>query len=72
MNKVSSALAVSPSVGAAMLGISRTKLYQISLNKGIPVRKVGRRSLILVTDLGRWLESQPIETSSCTQRATRN
>jgi Helix-turn-helix domain len=50
--------AVSPAKAAAMCGISRTKLYEI-LNRGIPTRKVGRRTLVLVADIERWLESLP-------------
>ena len=51
--------AVSPAIGAAMCGISRTKFYQL-LNKEIPLRKVGRRSLILVSDIDHWLASLPV------------
>lgn len=57
------AKAVSPAEGAAMCGISRTKFYEL-LNKEIPIRKVGRRSLILVSDIDRWLNSLPISKSS--------
>jgi excisionase family DNA binding protein len=71
MNKSPSALAVSPSVGAAMLGISRTKLYQL-LNTEIPIRKVGRRTLIAVADIERWLESQPTSTAADSSRAARH
>lgn len=40
-------------------GIGRTMAYeQIALGR-IPVRKVGRRTIILVVDAQRWLESLP-------------
>lgn len=51
-------LAVPPGQAAALLGLSRTKTYQL-LGKQIPFRKVGRRSLVLVADIERWLSSLP-------------
>lgn len=50
--------AVSPAKAATMCGISRTKLYEI-LNKDIPTKKLGRRTLILVDDIDSWLRSLP-------------
>lgn len=50
--------AVSPATAAAMCSISRTKLYEI-LGKDIPARKIGRRTVVLVSDIDRWLESLP-------------
>ncbi len=50
--------AVSPAKGAVMCGISRTKFYEL-LNKQIPSRKLGRRTLILVSDIEQFLESLP-------------
>ena len=55
-----SRIAVSPTTAAAMLGISRTKIYEL-LYTQIPVKKIGRRSLILVADIERWLAEQPPE-----------
>jgi predicted DNA-binding transcriptional regulator AlpA len=52
------AKAVSPAKGAAMCGISRTKFYEL-LKSEIPLRKIGRRSVILVSDIDRWLASLP-------------
>jgi excisionase family DNA binding protein len=49
-------LAVSPSDGAALLGVSRSKFYEL-LNKEIPALKVGRRTLVRITDLEKYLES---------------
>jgi hypothetical protein len=54
-----SARAVSPAKGAALCGISRTKFYEL-LNKEIPIRKVERRTLILVADIDQWLSSLPV------------
>jgi excisionase family DNA binding protein len=71
MNKSHSAIAVSPSGAAAMLGISRTKLYQL-LNSEIPVRKIGRRTLIAVADIQLWLESKPIAGSARPSRRSRH
>jgi excisionase family DNA binding protein len=50
--------AVAPAKAAVMCGISRTKFYQL-LNKEIPARKIGRRTLILVSDIDRWLKRLP-------------
>ena len=54
-------LAVPPAKGAELTGLSRTKFYEI-LGKEIPLRKVGRRSLVLVADIERWLSSLPEAT----------
>jgi excisionase family DNA binding protein len=50
------ALAVSPAKGAALLGISRSKFYEL-LNEEIPAFKVGRRTLVRVADIERFLNS---------------
>ena len=50
------ALAVSPAKGAALLGVSRSKFYEL-LNKEIPALKVGRRTLVRVADIERFLDS---------------
>jgi excisionase family DNA binding protein len=50
------ALAVSPAKAAALLGISRSKLYEL-LNNEIPALKVGRRTLVRVADIERFLNS---------------
>jgi excisionase family DNA binding protein len=49
-------LAVSPAMGAAILGVGRSKFYEL-LNKEIPALKVGRRTLIRVTDIEKYLDS---------------
>jgi excisionase family DNA binding protein len=50
------ALAVSPAKGAALLGVSRTKFYEL-LNQEIPAFKVGRRTLVRVADIQKFLDS---------------
>ena len=49
-------LAVSPAKAAALLGVSRSKFYEL-LNKEIPALKVGRRTLVRVADIERFLNS---------------
>jgi len=41
------------------LRISRSTLYKLIHRYKLPARKVGGRILILRTDLGAWLASQP-------------
>jgi excisionase family DNA binding protein len=50
------ALAVSPAKAAALLGVSRSKLYEL-LNQEIPALKLGRRTLVRVADIERFLNS---------------
>jgi excisionase family DNA binding protein len=50
------ALAVSPAKAAALLGVSRSKFYEL-LNVEIPAFKVGRRTLVRVADIERFLDS---------------
>ena len=50
------ALAVSPAKGAALLGVSRTKFYEL-LNQEIPAFKVGRRTLVRVADIQKFLDN---------------
>jgi len=50
------ALAVSPAKAAALLGVSRSKLYEL-LNQEIPALKLGRRPLVRVADIERFLNS---------------
>jgi excisionase family DNA binding protein len=51
------ALAVSPAKAAALLGISRSKVYEL-LNDEIPTLKVGRRTLVRVADIQKFLDSR--------------
>lgn len=52
-------LAVSIAEAASISGIGRTSLYAAVARGDLSVRKVGRRSLILLADLQRWLEGLP-------------
>lgn len=43
---------------AKALGISETKMYQLVKTKGFPTVRVGRRSLVSIKGLERWVEEQ--------------
>jgi excisionase family DNA binding protein len=45
---------------AAAARTSRTKLYAAVASGALPLRKNGRRSIVLVSDLRRWLENLPV------------
>ena len=51
------ALAVSPAKAADLLGISRSKFYEL-LNREIPSFKIGRRTLVRVADIEKFLDSR--------------
>ena len=55
MNEIT-ALAVSPAKAAALLGVSRSKFYEL-LNGEIPALKIGRRTLVRVADIQKFLDS---------------
>ena len=44
------------------IGISRSKLYEMLNKREIQSVKIGRRRLVRVADLDRWLESLPSQT----------
>jgi excisionase family DNA binding protein len=48
-------MAVSPTKGAAILGVSRSKFYEL-LNTEIPALKLGRRTLVRVADIQKFLD----------------
>ena len=50
--------AVSPAEGAQLCNISRTKFYEL-LNREIPARKIGRRTIVLVSDIEKFLNELP-------------
>jgi excisionase family DNA binding protein len=57
--KMTQPLAVSIPEAARLAGIGRSSLYE-AINKGdLPIRKCGRRSLVLLTDLSDWIASLP-------------
>ena len=51
-----SALAVSPAQAAALLNISRSKFYELAGDR-IPILKLGRRTLVRVADIQKFLDS---------------
>ena len=51
--------AVSISEAVRLSGIGRSSLYQAIRRGELSIRKSGRRSLILVADLQRWLSELP-------------
>jgi excisionase family DNA binding protein len=57
-------LAVPIDEAARRVGVGRTSIYE-AINRGeLPLRKVGRRSLILVSDLHAWVHSWPTAVPS--------
>lgn len=54
-----SRLAYSIVEAARMSGVSRSTLYEVIANGELPVRKLGRRTLVLHGDLTAWLQSLP-------------
>lgn len=56
-----SAIAVSPAQAAILIGISRSKLYEI-VGEELPLLKIGRRSLLRVADIERYLEKLSTES----------
>jgi excisionase family DNA binding protein len=42
-----------------LIAIGRTKFYELVANGEIPVRKVGKKTLVAAADLRRWAERLP-------------
>jgi excisionase family DNA binding protein len=42
-----------------LAAIGRTKFYELAASGEIPIRKVGKRTLVAATDLQRWVEGLP-------------
>jgi excisionase family DNA binding protein len=55
-SKTLTPLAVSPTAAAFILGVGRSKFYEL-LNKEIPALKLGRRTLVRITDIEKFLDS---------------
>jgi excisionase family DNA binding protein len=51
--------AISISEAARLSGIGRSSLYQAIRRGELSIRKSGRRSLIITSDLQRWLSDLP-------------
>ena len=52
-------LAVTIEGAAQAVGVSRSGLYQVVNAGGLPARKFGSRTLVLVADLEKWLRDLP-------------
>jgi excisionase family DNA binding protein len=54
---------LSISEACAMAGIGRTKIYQAINDGSLPARKCGKRTIILRSDVFRYLASLPVATT---------
>jgi excisionase family DNA binding protein len=52
-------IAVTVTEGARLTGIGRSTLYELIGNGIVPAKKFGRRTLVLVADLQRFIADQP-------------
>lgn len=52
-------LAVNVDQAAKMIGCSRSKIYQAVANGELSIRKQGRKTIILMSELQRYLEALP-------------
>jgi excisionase family DNA binding protein len=52
-------IAISILEAVRLSGISRSSIYQAIRRGELPIRKSGRRTLILTADLQRWLSEMP-------------
>jgi excisionase family DNA binding protein len=49
-----------------LVAIGRTKIYELIASGEIPVRKIGRKTLVAPADLRRWAEQLPtLRSKSC-------
>lgn len=53
-----------------MAAIGRTKFYELVANGEIPIRKIGKKSLIAASDLRDWVERLPVIESKSGDRRT--
>jgi excisionase family DNA binding protein len=54
---VISPLAVNPTMAAKLMGVSRSKFYELLSQGELPLIKIGSRSLVRVTDIEKLLAS---------------
>jgi excisionase family DNA binding protein len=54
-------LGVNPEEAANLLGFSRAKVYQELKSGALPSRSFGRRRLITVEDLKKYISDHPVE-----------
>ena len=59
MNAPQNRIAMSVEETATALGIGKTILYEIMRRPDFPAIKCGRRTIIPVSELERWLAAQP-------------
>lgn len=52
-----------------LAAIGRTKFYELVASGEIPVRKVGKKSLVAAADLKRWADRLPAIAAKTTDRA---
>jgi excisionase family DNA binding protein len=52
-------LLVSITESCRLLGVGRTKLYELIASGELRIREIGRKSLIAMSDLQRWAEQVP-------------
>jgi excisionase family DNA binding protein len=64
-------LALSIVEAARIAGVGRSTLYEVIRLKQLPVKKIGRRTLILRTDLREWIESRPYADEGSLQTGSR-
>ena len=57
---------------AIAAGIGRTLIFEEIRNNRLVARKIGRRTVILKTDLDAWLESRPVARVGTPAAATRD
>lgn len=62
-NPWSGRIAVSPAEGAQMLGLGKTKFYELLASNEITSVKIGTRRLIRVSVLEEWLKAREARTS---------
>lgn len=55
---IRSPLTCSVEEAAKILGVSRSMAYQLARSEGFPTVKIGRRLLVSVKGLERWVEAQ--------------
>lgn len=55
-----------------LAAIGKTKFYELVASGEIPIRKVGKKSLVAAADLKRWADRLPAVAVKATDRADAN
>jgi excisionase family DNA binding protein len=58
-------MAVSIAQAVGLTGVGRSTLYKAIQRGELPIRKAGRRTLLLTEDLRRWIQQLPAQLKSC-------